>query len=601
MFTPINKTSTNVMSDLLTIAKDRGVAVDELDFDLLTYETYYKGTVDDEWQYLEGDNLLEQTTEIEIRSKLFLLRQEYQIHIRSFSPHPYLDLRFSIATDKYKSKAVAIIDPKSTIPLKKGVQKWIKEAIVRKQLRHGLMIGIFSTHLDQEINRFLLKIQKEGALSAPYRLPIAELFPPVPPTNDKIILHYKELNKSNSLIEGVHPDDLILEYVFAKHGRDGRACDGNHILVPEPVIRYAGQLVVDEESVKAEEDEESIRFYAKKSGFVQRKKGVFLIAQELQIDTASFKKTGSIEAGVDKEISLKIKKKVAVEDSIGTGVNIDVQKLDVSGTVGGNAKIQACEVTIGAQTHRHSKINVTEAANIHLHRGNLKAKEAIIEILETGKVEADTVRVSKMVGGEIIARTVYIDTLYSNARITALESIEIQTIEGEGNNLVIDPHALESYHEKIEALKIDIRAKTSRLQEQSKELIARQISFKEKHSRIKQFQQRLIEAKKNGTEPSKADVIRVMQFKAESEDLKKFSDTLQEAEAHLHALNEELNKLYEADLHAVVIHHGVYNGHNRIIFIDPKTHQNYAVTPNTQVTTVRLIREGEDKRLLLES
>ncbi|MFA6629724.1 MAG: hypothetical protein WCS55_08160, partial [Sulfuricurvum sp.] len=113
--------------------------------------------------------------------------------------------------------------------------------------------------------------------------------------------------------------------------------------------------------------------------------------------------------------------------------------------------------------------------------------------------------------------------------------------------------------------------------------------------------QRLIEAKKNGTEPSKADVIRVMQFKAESEDLKKFSDTLQEAEAHLHALNEELNKLYEADLHAVVIHHGVYNGHNRIIFIDPKTHQNYAVTPNTQVTTVRLIREGEDKRLLLES
>lgn len=601
MFTPITKTSTNVMSDLINTANDRGIPVDGLDFDLLSYETYYKGTVDDEWQYLQDDDLLAHTTEIEIRSNLFLLRQEYQIHIRPLKSHPYLNLQFTIATDKYKSKAVAVIDPKSVIPLKKGVQGWIKEALIRKQLRHGLMIGIFSKNLDQEINRLLLKIQKEGPLTTPYRLPLAELFPPVPPTDDKILLHYKQLNKSNSLIEGIKPDDLVLEYIFPQQGRDGRACDGNHIAVPDPAIRYAGQIVIDEETIRAEEDEGSIRFYAKVSGFIQRKKGIFLIAQELQIESASFKKTGSIEAGVDKDISLKIKKNVASEDSIGMGVNIDVQKLDVSGTVGGNAKIQACEVNIGAQTHRHSNINVTEVANIHLHRGNLKAKEAIIDILETGKIEADTVRVNKMVGGEIIARTVHINTLYSNARITALESIEIQTIEGEGNNLIIDPHSIEAYHEKIEMLEIEIRSKTSHMQEQSKVFIARQISFKDKNSRIKQFQQRLMEAKRNGTEPSKADVIRVMQYKAEAEDLKTLSEKLQEEEKHLHSLQEDLNKLYEADIHAVVTHHSAYNGHNRIIFIDPKTKQQYAITPNTQATNIRLYRSGDEKRLILEN
>jgi len=601
VFTPITKTSTNVMSDLINTANDRGIPVDGLDFDLLSYETYYKGTVDDEWQYLQDDDLLAHTTEIEIRSNLFLLRQEYQIHIRPLKSHPYLNLQFTIATDKYKSKAVAVIDPKSVIPLKKGVQGWIKEALIRKQLRHGLMIGIFSKNLDQEINRLLLKIQKEGPLTTPYRLPLAELFPPVPPTDDKILLHYKQLNKSNSLIEGIKPDDLVLEYIFPQQGRDGRACDGNHIAVPDPAIRYAGQIVIDEETIRAEEDEGSIRFYAKVSGFIQRKKGIFLIAQELQIESASFKKTGSIEAGVDKDISLKIKKNVASEDSIGMGVNIDVQKLDVSGTVGGNAKIQACEVNIGAQTHRHSNINVTEVANIHLHRGNLKAKEAIIDILETGKIEADTVRVNKMVGGEIIARTVHINTLYSNARITALESIEIQTIEGEGNNLIIDPHSIEAYHEKIEMLEIEIRSKTSHMQEQSKVFIARQISFKDKNSRIKQFQQRLMEAKRNGTEPSKADVIRVMQYKAEAEDLKTLSEKLQEEEKHLHSLQEDLNKLYEADIHAVVTHHSAYNGHNRIIFIDPKTKQQYAITPNTQATNIRLYRSGDEKRLILEN
>lgn len=601
MITPIIQLSTNIMSDLLNTANNHGLSADGFDFDLLSYETYFKGTVDEEWQYLRGNNLLENTTEIEIRSNLFLLRQEYQIQIREFKPHPYLNLRFSIATDKYKSKAVAIIDPTSTIPLKKGVQEWIKEAILKRELRHGLMIGIFDVNLDQEINRLLLKIQKDGPLKEPYRLPIAECFPPVLPINDKVLLHYKELSNTNSLIQGVQPGDLILEYIFPKHGRDGRGCDGKHIEVPEPSVKYAKYILIDEKTITSDEDSSSIRFYASVSGYVQRHKGIFTISQELQIESASFKKTGSIEAGIDKEISLKVKKKISNEDAIGTGVNIDVQKLDVSGTVGSNSKIQACELNIGSQTHKKSQINVTQVANIHLHRGNLKAKEANIDILEAGRIEADTVRIKTMAGGEIIANKVYIDTLHSNAKITALELIEIQNIEGEGNNLIINPDAIESYHEKIASLKMNIQEKTSRLQEQSKEFITKQISFKEKNSRIKQFQQRVLEAQKNGAEPAKGDIVRLMQYKAEVNALKEFSEKLKEDELSLHGLEEELEKLYAADIHAVVTHNNMYNGHNRVLFIDPKTHQEYAISPNGKVTHIRLHQVGDEKKLLLES
>jgi cell fate (sporulation/competence/biofilm development) regulator YlbF (YheA/YmcA/DUF963 family) len=588
------------MSDLLNVANNQGISADGFDFDLLSYETYFKGTVDEDWQRLIGNNLLENTTEIEIRSSAFLLRQEYQIRIREYKPHPYLDLRFSVATDKYKSKAVAIIDPKSTIPLKKGVQEWIKEAILKRILRHGLMTGIFDANLDQEINRLLIKIQKEGPLQEPYRLPIAECYPPVQPINDKVLLHYKEFS-SSSLIQGVQPGDLILEYIFPKHGRDGRACDGNHIEVPEPTVKYAKYIVIDDKTITTQEDSASIRFYAGISGYVQRHKGIFTVSQELQIESASFKKTGSIEAGLDKEISLKIKKKVSNEDSIGSGVNIDVQKLDVSGTVGSNATIQACELNIGSQTHKKSQINVTQIANIHLHRGNLKAKEANIDILEAGKIEAEIVRIKTMVGGEIIANKVYIDTLHSNAKITALELIEIQNIEGEGNNLIINPDGIESYHEKIASLEMNIRDKTSRLQEQSKEFITKQLSFKEKNSRIKQFQQRVLEAQKNGTEPAKGDVVRLMQYKAEVNALKEFSERLKEEELSLHSLRDELEKIYTADIHAVVINHSIYNGHNRVVFIDPKTHREYAISPEGKVTHIRLRQDGDEKKLLLES
>lgn len=601
MFTPIIETSSNVMSDLQTIANARGISADGVDFDLLSHQTFFKGTIDEDWQNLRDCDLMERTTESEIRSNIFLLRQEYQVRFREYKPNPHFELRLSIATDKYKTKVVAIIDPKSKIPLKKGIQQWIKEEILKKQLRHGLMIGLYDQNLDREINRLLLKIQKEGPLHESYKLPIGEFYPPVFPINDKVILHFQHDKESKSLIEGVQPDDLVLEYIFPKYGRDGRGCDGAFIQVPEPTVKYAKYIVINPETIRAEEDSESIRFYAKVSGFVERKKGVFTVSQELKIESASFKKTGSIETGLDKEISLKVKRNIATEDSIGTGVNIDVQKLDVSGTVGGNAKIQACELTIGAQTHRHSQINVTETANIHLHRGNLKAKTANINILETGKIEAETVHIQKMVGGEVIAKEIQIDVLYSNARITALESITIGTIEGEGNKIIIDPHSIESYHEKIAHLEAEMKDKTSRIQMQSKEFIAKQLSFKEKNSRIKQIQQRVIATKQSGNEPMKADLVRLHQYKSEAEALRAFKETLEGYEHQLHQMKNDLDKLYEADLHASVIHHGIHNGKNRIVFIDPKTHQEYGITPEGKVRKITLRQEGDEKKILLES
>ena len=602
--TPVTITTDNVTAELLNSANIWGVTADTLDFDLIRYDTYWKldtDEEDDEWRLLKGNDLLEKVTESEVRSPLFEIRQEYTIRLRQAEPHLYMDLRLAIATDKTKSKAVAIIDPSSKIPLKKGVQEWIKEAILRKQLRHNLLIGLYDTNLDKEINRFLAKLQKEGALQEPYRLPIGEFFPPVEPINDAVLLHYKRLNKERNLIEGVQPGDLIVEYVFPKEGRDGRRCNGHHVPVSEAVTKYAGYVTIDEETMYAEEDTDSIRFFAKVSGYVERQKGTFAIRQELQIEAADFRKTGSIETGIDRDVHVKIKRQEHTKDAVGTGVNIDVQKLDIKGTVGDNTKIQACEVTIGAQTHRRSNINVTEIANIHLHRGNLKAKEANIDVLEAGKVEAETVRVKKMIGGEIIAHEVYVDLLYSNAKITALSSIELQAIEGEQNKLIIDPHAVESYHEKIEALKMEIRDKTSRLQQQTKDLTNRQISFKEKAKRVKLFQQRILEAQKNGTEPLKADIVRIQQYKTEANELREDEEKLREEDLHLNSLQAELSRLYEADIHAVITHHGTYDGNTRVIFVDSKTREEYAVSPEGKFTAITLRLEGEEKKIILDA
>ncbi|MDD5211126.1 MAG: hypothetical protein PHV62_01815 [Sulfuricurvum sp.] len=591
----------NIPDELKKIALQEHVSLDALTFDLLYYQTQYKGIVDEEWKALDGDDLEQITTEVEIRSKIFLLRQEYQIRVYPAAPHPHFDLRFSIAYNKYRTKIVAVIDPTSKIPLKKGIQEYLKETIYRKKLRNGYMIGITDQTLDQEIKALLLKIQKEGPFNAPYRLPIATFYSPTPPTNDNIILHYKKIARENNLVDGVEVDDLIFEYIFAVNGIDGRSCTGEHIYVGEPLIRYQHALGVDHQTIRAEEDHHSIRFYATKSGYIERKNGVFTVSHDLILKSASFKSTGSMEAGQEKEINIKIGEGEDGEDAVGSGVNIDVQTLDVKGTIGSNTKIQACEVTIGAQTHKKSLIEVQENATIHLHRGNLKAKNATINILEAGTIEAETVYVKNMSGGEIIAQRVIIEILYSNAKITALESIEIRNIEGNGNELIINPRAIPSYLDQISVLESELASKQFEVQQKGKDYLQKEIALQEQHVRIKKTMENIKKATQENRLPNKADKIRVMQYKHAVTTLHNEKIMIKAHEEAIHAFEHKLDKLYDADLHAIVTYHKEYNGNTRIQFIDPKTQKIHAVSPHGKVTHIRLRKEGDEKKFFFES
>ena len=87
-FTPLTVQTSNILEELKQAALTQRVPVENLDFDLLSYQTFFKGSVEEDWQLLHGDDLLTQTTENEIRSSIFLLRQEYQIRIQTVKSHP---------------------------------------------------------------------------------------------------------------------------------------------------------------------------------------------------------------------------------------------------------------------------------------------------------------------------------------------------------------------------------------------------------------------------------------------------------------------------------------------------------------------------------
>lgn len=600
-FTPVTKASTNLKEDLRLAASDRKLSAEEVDFDLLSYETYCKRVTDKDWQVMPSGDVYAQITQEELYSDEYLLTQEYQIKIRPSVPILYLDLRFSVGISNAKGILTAIIDPTSTIPLKKGVQEWIKTAINKKKLRLGYLIGTDDEQLDKEILRLLARIQKQGPLTEPYSLPIGSFFPPINTIDDRVVLHYKKQDddpEDPSYIHGVQPGDFIMEYIFPKKGRNGRGLDGAPIIVSEPVIKYAGVMKIDDATIRSTQDEKGIRYFSLASGFVKREKGVFLVAQDIYLESVSVK-TGSVVPGWDKDITLTVEQKNAGEDAVGAGLRIDIKTVDISGTVGENTKIKACDLSIDAQTHKKSIIDVSGIANIKLHRGDLKAKEANIDVLEGGTIEGDIVRIKKMLGGEIIARKVYIETLFAHGKIIALESIEVDNIEGEGNTMSIDPAHFSVYHEQIAEVTAKIQDKENTLREDKKQLGMKQFAFKEKNVQMKRFQQRIADAKNNGREPLEIDVLSMKQYRTEAGKLQLLSAKVVEEENALHVLREILKRLHEADLHGVITHHGAYYGNNRVQFIDPQTHQEYSVFPKGNVENIRLQKRGDEKALLL--
>lgn len=600
-FTPVTKASTNIKEDLRLAASDRKLSIEAVDFDLLSYETYYKRVADSEWHLLPSGDVYAQISEEDRYSDEYLLSQEYKITIRPAVPILYLDLRFSVGISKAKGVLTAIIDPSSVIPLKKGVQEWIKTVINKKKLRLGYLIGTDDEQLDKEILRLLAKIQKQGPLKESYSLPIGSFFPAIETVDDRVILHYKKQDEDPedpSYIHGVQPGDLIMEYVFPKKGHNGRGLDGAPIVVSEPVIKYAGVMKVKETTISSTQDEKGIRYFALVSGFVKREQGIFVIAQDLYLEAVSVK-TGSVVPGSDKDITLTVEQKNAGEDAVGSGLRINVKTVDISGTLGENTKIKACDLSIDAQTHRKSTIDVSGVANIKLHRGDLKAKEANIEVLEGGTIEGDVVRIQKMLGGEIIARKVYIGTLFAHGKITALESIEVDNIEGEGNTMSIAPSSIAVYHEQVAQLKAKIEEQENLLRIDKKELGTKQFLFKEKSPQMKRFQQRIADAKNSGRDPLEMDVLSVKQYRAEAGRLQVLTAKVAEEENALHVLHDMLKTLQEADLHGVITHHGVYYGNNRVVFIDPNTQQEYSAFPKGKVTNVRLQKRGDEKALVL--
>jgi len=597
-FTPVTRMANSIPRALLEFSKDRSIDVKLIDFELISFETLLKRDDEKEYTIIEDGNRISKEDFLNDRVTLI---QEYRIKIMPLQKEKlYPSIKLSIATNKLKTKAVITIQKKSLFIRDDNLFDKLKHQIWEKKLRSGLFIDMFEPQLDQYLKKILKGVPYGRPLSKELKFSVALGYEPLSPVDAVLEKIYEQKEEhSKSMIDGVNKDELILKYTKLKDGKDGRSCNGQYIPVRKAL--EINQKPVVDATIRLQEYPDRIEYFANENGYVAWEKGIYTISKKLTLNGANFKSTGNIDSGAgDKDISVHVKhKKSHGEDAIGSGVCIDVKELSVDGSVGSNVKIATQELHVDAQTHKKSKLEVANSANVKLHRGDLVATDAQIDMLESGKVKAKkTIHIKKMLGGEAIAPIVRVDELLSNSVIIASELIEIQSLNGTNNTLKIDPEKIESYHNDLLELKENIKNKKSKHRVEAETLHKKLQEHSSSVDRLKTFQKRVQAALKAGKQPMKQDILRIKLFKNESQKLKEETDKLGLFGKEIEKLELELDKMLNKDLHAKIISHTAYDGHTKIIFVNIKTQEEIVHIPEGSVHTISLMLNHDGERVV---
>lgn len=572
-FKPIVITTTNVQESLKGICKQYQFDMDQINFDIIGFNTFYNKLPSTQWIPITPDKRRQIIHIKNLTNSEISLKEQYKlkVYLKEFPKgcHPLIKLT---ANSSY-TEISAIIKKESQFALTKlCLQEYIHE-IKRKLIYNGFLIGLFLIDLEKALAPLIGSVQKQKCIEEDLKIIVSKAVPPSTNIAAKIIRHYlnKHEDQRTAYESGVDEDEIILEYQLPHRALGGRSCRGLYLAPLGPKIESNMLIYTDPKTIYRTQESNKLFFLSRKQGYVHYEDQHLSISNELKLESARFNTTGSITPGGHRNVNLKIASDDEFDDAINTGVNIDVSNIDVHGSIGGNTNLKAESIKVDAQTHKNATIEVAEEASVYLHRGNLKAKEADIIKMEHGTIEAETVKVKELLGGEIKAKRVYVDLLHSNAKIIFSEYCEINRISGKHNHIFVAPAQIESQDEKIEAIEQQISKQKIHINELQHNYDFRISQFEKSYERIDTFKLQVVQAIKAQKNPPKAAMVRVKQYGIDQKQLDSLANTIKEAKLELEALISELDKYKNIMQYATLVYKGVWDGQQEIFFEDPNS------------------------------
>jgi len=577
----------NVAKEIFNIAKSYEIKPELLDFNILDIQTYVRTKSDKketEWQEITQGELRELDDEKTYLNPDFQIKQTYEVEVFSKRAD---DKDFSqtfitaVGANATKCKVYLSISSGSYVDYNPRFEDDFIELINKKKIRAGILVHIFDEMLPDVISKISARIRVAQHLEfekSETHL-IAEGFEPTPTTNDALILHFeknKELSDnekvdyaSRGFIQSVKKDELLIEYIKPKLGKSGRNCRGEYMTPAEPVIKYEPTFKVDS-TIRVVEDENSIKYYANENGYIAFENETYVIKNEVNVGEISFKKTGSIQSGVDSDVDIAVKEADAIKDAVGTGMIVEVSKIKIEGNVGSNAKVIAREAVIHGQTHRTAIVKADDL-EINVHKGKAYGKNIRVTRLEHGEIHGEKVKVAQALGGIIQAKEIDIDICASHVKAIATKRIEIQKLHGSENIFIIDPllkkdakEDLDSNQESIENLELELKEIKQDLKKQTH-------LIKEATPAFIEIKKRLLHYKKNGVKMPASFVKKYKQFQLMQESVKNLNAKYEVTQEQLNLLTTKTSSFQDNILDARIINRDKWIGYNEIKFklVDP--------------------------------
>jgi len=572
----------NVAKELQSIAQSYSIKVEQLDFNILDVQTYTRKNSENkesDWTLIPEGELYELDDENALLNPFFQIKQTYEIEI--FSPSkdtqaPCPELNLAVGANASKCKVYLSIAAGSKISYFPMLESSLKTTINKRKIRAGILIHIFDEMLDDVISKIVAKVRIENSVLYEQKetLLIAEGFEPTVTTNDKLILHYEENSEieenekvdyaSRGFIQSVKKGELLIEYVKPKPGIPGRNCRGEFMQPSEPIISNEVTFDVDE-TIKVEENDNSILYIANENGYIALKENVYVIKTDMEIGEISFKTTGSINSGVDSDVTLNVSETDTFKDAIGTGMNVEVSEIEIDGNVGSHAHVVALIASVGGQTHRTATVKA-DKLDINVHKGKAYGKDITITRLEHGEVDGNSVMVTQALGGTIVAKEISIGICASHVTATASKKIEIKKLQGSENSFIIDPlikrdakAGLNEHQETIDALKVDIKSITKEIEEYT-------YKIKEGTPAFIEIKKRLLHYKKSGVKLPASFVKKYKLFTHMQEHLKEIQDTYRRKKDQLDLYADKTVSFQDNIFDARVINRDRWKGYNEIKF-----------------------------------
>lgn len=579
---PIVIRTQNVAKELLNVAKLHNVKVEDLDFNILEIQTYTRTLPEDkqevDWQEVDSDDLYSFDTEEILLNKLFQIKQMYEIEIFSTDKddETYKNFHLAVGANSTKCKVYLSIKAGSSVEYNRRFEKDLKRLIEKKKARAGILLHIFDEDMHSVVSKIYatVKVQEKVKYVSNETFLIAQSYEPTPSKDDELILHYEKSDNlddtkkanysSRGFIKGVQCDELLIEYKKPVFGQAGRNCRGEYIEPKQPAVKNEPKFKVDS-TIRVEENEESICYYAKDNGYIDFKNGIYTIKSELDVNVVSFKATGYIEAGVDSEVSMVVKEKDLIKDAIGMGMFVEVSELEVEGNVGPNAKVHAMKATIGGQVHKSAKL-YADRLEVNVLKGYASGRNVKVQRLEHGLIESQRVEVSQALGGEIKADNIQIHLCNSYVKATASQRIEIEKMHGSENIFTIDPLVREDFMRDVSECEAQMKFIKSEMIEIKKDIQNYINLIKDGLSAFNDLKKRLLHYKKNGVKMPEAFVKKYKRFQSMQEKLKLLKEDYRSKEEHLKLL--ESNKVsVQSDIEdARIINNDRWVGFNEIRF-----------------------------------